>query len=37
MNPMSIVGAAIVVVGITGAIMYWIASEHDKNRASHHR
>jgi hypothetical protein len=36
MNPMIIVVAAVVVIGVTGAVMYWVASQHDKNQASHH-
>jgi hypothetical protein len=36
MNPMIIVATAVVVIGVTGAVMYWVASQHDKNKASHH-
>lgn len=29
-HPMAVVVAAVIVVGLTGAIMYWIATKSDK-------
>lgn len=36
MNPMIIVISAIVVVGITGAVMYAIAAKHDRDHPAPH-